>query len=277
MKKVWKRFDITFVLIVVVILILVAPIICVIKCERVGDTNLLSYYGGVAGGILTIAGVFLTVAYSQKQYENGQRNAVIPYFAVNMLKSHYASLNDYISSKINNSGDLSESDTLVADSKGYYEYKVVDYFFVIENEGIKIQSSLSEDQKRKVEGPDIKRKEIAKVVSVAVPSDDVYNTVDYENVGNGSAVNFRIGFNRKDSKDKQFSYSISVRQAEHVTAHIYAENCDAKSEKLGNYELEIRYEDIFGNKYIQTTDIIIDYDQRGLAVTTNMYQKQDRG
>lgn len=258
----------------VALIMIFGPIIYVHTSCSGGDTNLLSYYGGVAGGILTIAGVFFTVAYSRKQYENDQRNAVIPYFAVNMLKSHYPSSNDHISDETNNNDNPPKNDTPALDSNGYYEYKAVDYVFIIQNGSIKVRNKLTDDQKSRAEKPRISTEEIMKGVTAWVASDDVYQTIDCENVGNGPAVNFRIGFYRKDSKEKLYSYSISVRQGEHVTVHIYAENCDQKSKNLGSYELEIHYEDIFGNKYIQTNDIIIAYGQRGLTVQSNMYQEQ---
>ena len=269
MEKTWYKIAAG-----VTLLLIVAPLVYIEMKGNGVDTNLLSYYGGAAGGIFTIAGVFFTVSYSQKQYENGQRNEVIPYFAVNMLKRHYASSADYKTRENNAGAALPELGTSSPDSDRYYEYKAVDYVFVIQKGNIKVQNKLTENQRRRAERPRVSIEEITKGVTAWVASNDVYQAVDYENVGNGVAVNFRIGFYRKDSKEKLYSYSISVNKGEHVTAHIYAEDCNAKSENLGSYELEIHYEDIFGNKYTQTTNIIIAYDERGLVVQTNMYQKQ---
>ena len=79
-KKYW------WLLLLLLFIGILVPIL-VVKLDN--DSNILSYYGGVIGGILAIIGVFFTVKYSQKQYSEDQRNSVIPYFAVNMLHTHF--------------------------------------------------------------------------------------------------------------------------------------------------------------------------------------------
>lgn len=266
----------------IIIIICVAiglPIVLVPCCKN--DSKVLSYYGGVIGGILAIIGVFLTVRYSQNQYQDGQRNSVIPFIAVNVLHRRYKgpevkyghnSSNDGLEIKLKNPSPI--------DPIGYKEYKATDYVFIIKNGEVELRNKLNKNQQERAEKMGLINKEITQGVYACLAVNDVYLPIDLENVGNGSAINFRLGLNAsKVSPDKRlYSGSISVNMGEHVSVHIYSEDCDRNSSNLGEYILGMTYQDIFGNRYSQEASIILDYDDsiNKVVVRTNMYQTQQR-
>lgn len=68
-----------------------------------------------------------------------------------------------------------------------------------------------------------------------------------------------------------------MNKGEAVNVHLYSEDCDKDSPNLGDYDLMFSYQDIFGNKYSQTTRLSIFYmeerDRVGLQM--DMYQTQE--
>jgi hypothetical protein len=252
----------------------------IIACKTV-DSNYFSYYGGVIGGILAIIGVFLTVQYSQKQYREDQRNSVIPYFAVNVLHIKFKSPDvKVIQQNGTDHCHLQLVNPAPVEPFGYYEYKLTKYTFIIVNGEIKIKNNLSKSQRGWAESGGIVKQQCNSGVYAYVFTDDVYLPVDFENVGNGSAINFRIGLNKRDMPldKRQYAATISVSKGEHICVHIYAEDCGQDSKNLGEYDLTIAYQDIYGNKYSQTTEVNLVYsdEMKTVMVETDMYQKQER-
>ena len=74
--------------------------------------------------------------------------------------------------------------------------------------------------------------------------------LEIENVGNGTAVNLRIGFNRVgDRNTYRFIRPMMLKQSQTVYIHIFS-TADYDIVR-GDYSLEFHYEDIYGNKYAQ--------------------------
>lgn len=270
LKKYWW-------IVIIIGVALVLPTV-IVPCSR-NDSNVLSYYGGVIGGILAIVGVFLTVRYSQNQYRDGQRNSVIPFIAVNVLhrknkgpevKFGHNSSNDEPEIKLKNPSPI--------EPIGYKEYKATDYVFIIKNGEIEVRNKLNKNQQDRAEKMGLINKEITQGVYACVAVNDVYLPIDIENVGNGPAINFRLGLNALGvpSDKRLYSGSISVSKGEHISIHIYSEDCDKSSRNLGEYKLGMIYQDIFGNRYSQEASIILDYEDSNnkVVVHTDMYQTQ---
>ena len=167
-----------------------------------------------------------------------------------------------------------------AEPAGYKEYKIVDFYFILDNGKIRAVTGLSEDQRERAHQGGLIRQELAKgIVSVGV-TNDIYIPITFENVGNGPAINFRIGLNETGVEyDKGlYSQTLSADKGERITVHVFAKDCDEESNNLGDYELTTKYEDIFGNQYKQTQDIKICFDNKmkRAFLQTNIYQKQER-
>lgn len=268
-KRIIKKY--WWLILLFLFVVFVLPVI-IVKLDN--DSNVLSYYGGVIGGILAIIGVFFTVQYSQKQYREDQRNSVIPYFAVNMLHTHFEA-----PTPVYNNGKIGLKNPAPVEPAGYKEYKVTDYYFILDKGKIRAVTGLSENQKKRAHQGGLIRQELSQgVVSVGV-ANDIYIPITLENVGNGAAINFRIGLNKSGvAYDKAlYSQTLSADKGERITVHIYAEDCDEDSKNLGDFELTAKYEDIFGNHYKQTQDIRICFDNetKKAFLQTNMYQKQE--
>lgn len=264
MKAFFKKYW-WFILLCVIAVFIVPPLLsCVTH-----DANIFSYFGGISGGIISIFGVFFTVRYSQKEYKDSQRKSVIPYFAVNTLHNENRNMESSLR------GGTSPADSTAS---GYREYKVVDYYFIIKDGVISMQTSLKNMQRDRAERLGIIPQKICNGVYATCAIDDVYNPYDLENVGNGPAINFRIGFNLKSDDEGSWKYSstISVAVREHIHVHIFAEDCDQESRSLNDYVLKFFYDDILGNRYEQSTDFSIKYSkEKNMAyIITNMYQSQ---
>ncbi|MCC8195663.1 MAG: hypothetical protein LIO49_02445 [Ruminococcus sp.] len=74
--------------------------------------------------------------------------------------------------------------------------------------------------------------------------------LEIENVGNGTAVNLRIGFNYADNKEShEFLIPTMLKQNQTIYINIFSTE---KPEIIcGEYVLEFSYEDIYKNKYGQ--------------------------
>lgn len=269
MKKYLKQY---WWLILIIVVVIILPVV-IVPCSK-NDSNVLSYYGGVIGGILAIIGVFFTVKFSQKQYREDQRNSVIPYFSADMLNSHF------VMPKVSmNSGHIKISNPPSEISTGYHEEKYTDYYYILKDGKFKITTGLNEQQTVRAHAGGLVLVQIPNGYAMTVKN-DVFMPIQLENVGNGAAINFRLGINRSEIKDcdKKYAYSISVNRGEVVNVHLYSEDCDKTSANLGDYDLTFLYQDIFGNKYSQTTriSIVFNEDHNRIAIQMDMYQTQER-
>ena len=218
--------------------------------------------------------MFFTVRYSQRQYQDDQRNSVIPYFSVDKLNSHFV-----MPEVTMDSGRLTVKNPKTQSAAGYREEKYTDYYYVLKDGKFKITSRLTDQQMVRAHAGGFVPAQVPYSYAMTVKN-DIFLSLRLENVGNGVAINFRLGINRADIKEdeKKYTYSISVNKGEAVNVHLYSEDCDKDSPNLGDYDLMFSYQDIFGNKYSQTTRLSIFYmeerDQVGLQM--DMYQTQER-
>ena len=92
-----------------------------------------------------------------------------------------------------------------------------------------------------------------------------------ENVGNGSAINFLIGFN-SISKKCLYTTPWNLKLGNRFNIYLVSENSKEKSveKNIGEYFFDIVYEDIYGNRYLQRYNI--EYD--GKQMNFNLKSKQ---
>ena len=261
MDKKWKVLSICIGVIVLTVFIIpflinyAFNVDCPIELFRTewnaGDA--LSFYGVIIASVFTIIGVYITIQYSQKSYKENLKNQILPFFVVSNLKIKSGS--SWLGKN--------ESENINAQMKNEYEeYKIRNYCYILQNGEINITNSLSSEQKAlsSTNGyRGIKKNGVSKWVKINY----ICHPMEIENVGNGPAISFRIGLNRKRTPKNKclYTYGIPVKVGEKIMIHIFSEDCGKNSLNLGKYVLEFHYKDIYGNKYIQQHDIAISYSE----------------
>lgn len=100
----------------------------------------LSFYGVLLAAFLAVYGVYLSIDYSNRNYRDDLRNQVLPFFAVNSLKTKAS--NNWLNPIMEK-----EERTKKNEIQGYIEYKITDYNFVLEDGKIGIYDGLTNNQK----------------------------------------------------------------------------------------------------------------------------------
>lgn len=181
--------------------------------------------------------MFLSIQYAQKNYREDIKNRVLPYIAV----THYKS-----KSKIN-LFELIQNEPVTEEKNYYKEYKVGRIFFVINDENIEVKESLTQQQDNLLKKGGFSWKQTAEGFAL-VNASFISCPIEIENVGNGAAINFRVGFNRVNQK-RLYVTPLQLKQNETLYIHIFSDS--VTNNTLGDYELEFFYEDIYGTKYTQ--------------------------
>ena len=161
--------------------------------------------------------------------------------------------------------------------EGYVEYKLQDYYCILDEGKIIYKTRLTKLQKELLENGGMKwipsgnKKELVQVDKICVP-------MEIENVGNGTAVRLRYGLNRKniEIKDRKYLPVISLKTFCPIVFHIFSEDCSKQSANLGDYVLSFYYEDMYSNKYQQDFDIKIMYsdEEQSPIVSVDMSHEQ---
>lgn len=249
LKKRWK-----FILLLVIIFIVLIPLfinflykthvnIFIFQSEW-GAGDALGFYGCVLGGLLTVYGVFLTIQFTQKNYQEDVRNRVLPFIAADILgvksrKILFQTTAEEINERTNY----------------YEEYQQDKVYYVIENGIPTKKSNLTDEQREKV---------ITGGGKIITNSPNAYTLqpIDYINLpcvlcnaGNGAAINLRVGLNRKGNSKNEYLPPRPLNINQTFMLIIYAEGHNA--ENAGEYHLACYYEDILGNKYRQVFQVNI--------------------
>lgn len=97
---------------------------------------MLSYYGTIIAAVIAIYGIFITIQYSQKSYKDDVRDRSMPFIVIDMLKtSSYRNL-----MKSNN------IETTTEPIEGYREYKLTDYYCILDKGKIQYKTCLTKSQ-----------------------------------------------------------------------------------------------------------------------------------
>lgn len=209
----------------------------------------LSYYGTIIASIIAIYGIFITIKYSQENYRDDVRNRSMPFIVIDMLKTTAHR-------------NLFQSNNLQVDSEaleGYREYKLTDYYCILENGEITYKTGLTKDQQGLLDNGGMRWVSNANGRSLCAV-DNICVPFEIENVGNGTAIRMRYGINRKNEKEKKYLPTISLKPSNPMMLHIFSEDCSKDSLNLGEYVLSFYYEDIYSNRYEQHFDITIEFN-----------------
>lgn len=212
----------------------------------------LSYYGAIIAAVIAIYGIFITIQYSQKSYKDDVRNRSMPFIVIDVLRT--SSYRTLFSS--NNTRSVAEQ------TEGYREYKLMDYYCILENGEIEYRTGLTKSQQKLLNDGGFRMVSCEGRICAQVV-DEVCIPFEIENIGNGAAIRMRYGVNRKGTTepDRKYLKPLSLKTNTPLMFHIFSENCSEGSVNLGEYVLSFYYEDIYSNKYEQHFDITIEYDQ----------------
>ena len=214
---------------------------------------MLSYYGTLIAAVIAIYGIFITIQYSQKSYRDDVRDRSMPFIVIDMLKTSLH--RSFLQSTVANTG----ADNI----EGYREYKLKDYYCILENGKIEYKTGLTKAQKKLLDDGGMRWVSCGNGGSMQV-IDEICVPFEIENVGNGAAIRMRYGLNRKetDEKNRRYLPTISLKQDTPMMFRLFSEDCSRNSANLGQYILSFYYEDIYSNRYEQHFDINIEYDEK---------------
>ncbi len=130
-------------------------------------------------------------------------------------------------------------------------------YYVIEK-GIPIEkSNLNDEQQDTVENGGLKKMNNTSDSYLLGKTEFIYLPCELCNVGNGTAINLRIGFNCKGSLNKHYLKPRPFYIKQTFKLNIYAEDYN---DIEGEYLMECYYEDISSNKYRQVFTVNITKD-----------------
>lgn len=225
----------------------------------------LSYYGAIIAAFLAIYGIFITVQYSQKNYREDVRNRSLPFIVVDMLRSRS------IRSIFPTMETIAKEDMHERKTEGYFEYKITDFYCILDDGNILYQSGLTDRQQNILDNCGMKPipceigSASARIPYICIP-------LEIENVGNGTAIRMRIGLNRKKTltKDRQYMQPRFMKPGTVLKFHIFSEDCSQNSKNLGEYVLSFCYEDIYLNHYEQNFDLTIRFNEQKSGVSCSI-------
>lgn len=208
-----------------------------------GAADVLSFYGIIIASLGAAVGVFISIAYSRKQYSDDKRRDVLPYFAINILRRKCVDpfLIGWYSDEVKPfSSDLKTKEDLT-----YREYLYNKGYFVFLSDHIEYKTSLSDGQEKAVQtGMEIKDYDgHAQVWQTNV----FYIPIELQNVGNGCAINTKIDITAFKRNYTASSISISVPVGEKMYVGLYF---DVSENISGRYNFRVRYYDIYNNLYV---------------------------
>lgn len=254
MRKSWTKW----ILIAVIALALIVGVPIIInECYKTnsgymtiwGAADALAYYGTIVASVGAAVGVFVSIKVAAKNYKEDVRARVMPFIAVTPFeRKAIVNTMTLLKEKVEKTESPAKTDNTPAVQ--YDEYKLNRIYFVITEHGIDAKNGLDKSQQAILEHAGNSWTSVAGGVEMLQRTDFYSMPLEIENVGNGTAVNLRIGFNRVgDRNTYRFIRPMMLKQSQTVYIHIFS-TADYDIVR-GDYSLEFHYEDIYGNKYSQ--------------------------
>lgn len=226
--------------------------------------DFLAFYGALVGSIATVWGVYLSIEYSRSNYQEDVKKRVLPFVVLTNLRS-----------KPKISFFSGANTKKVPFSSEYEEYKLQKIYYIIKDGNITAQTWLSAEQQEKIEQggflwqtDENGTKNVVRVDLVSIP-------LELENVGNGAAIQFRVGLNSNAVDEEKWQYinPMPLKVGQSLYVHIY---CDDGEKSKGNYILDLVYDDIYGNKYRQKYAITLNNPNGFMQYCFSMNGVQER-
>ena len=216
--------------------------------------DLLSFYGAILTGIITIIGVFLTIRYYKLQNKDDLEKDVMPFIALTILQTEYAF-------DFENFGKIKDNKRENIETTSYREYELNKIYFIITNEEIKWKKELTAEQKELLryggisnESGNEKNLKLRKKNLISIP-------MVLENVGKGAAIQFGVGLHDEKTSydDGKYSMPIHMKIGNKFYVNFYFPEVD-KIDKGRKFIFRLDYENIYGERYIQEYNIKINDD-----------------
>lgn len=226
-----------------------------------GAEEVLGYYGAILASSGAILGVYFSIRAAHRNYKEDVRARVLPFIAVTPFERK-ATVNTMALLEEHMHGRTEATDQM-NEPAHYEEFKLDKIYFVVTPNGIKIEKTLGKHQQEILSQAGNFWVTIAKGVHALQRVSCFSLPIEIENVGNGTAVSLRVGFNRVSNGKNQNKYvrPMMLKQGQTVYIHIFStETFDAVG---GEYMLEFYYEDIYKNKYFQKFPVCLGKDDAG--------------
>lgn len=222
-----------------------------------GAADALAYYGAIIASVGAAVGVFVSIKAATKNYQDDLRARVMPFIAVTPFeRKAIVNTMALLKEKVEKTERPTKTDNTPAIQ--YDEYKLSQIYFVITEHGIDAKNRLDKSQQTVLEHAGNSWVSVAGGAEMLQRTNFYSLPLEIENVGNGTAVNLRVGFNRTEDRCRRsFVRPMMLKQGQTLYIHIFS---TADSDKVcGDYILEFHYEDIYGNKYTQ--EFPVKYDK----------------
>lgn len=180
--------------------------------------DVLSFYGSIIAAVVTIIGVYITIDYSRKNFDEDEMNRIRPYMALTHYKfrARKVLLGNNTPVETENQGDF------------YEEYKLERIYIVLNESSIEIKDKLEKDQLDILMSGGM-HWESGSNGRAALRS---YPYISYpfkvENVGCGAAINTVIGF-CEEQKPRRGVSVFTLKPGDSAYLHIFCE--DAKKNR----------------------------------------------
>lgn len=209
--------------------------------------DVLAYYGSIVAAFGAAIGVFVSIKYSHKQYQEDKRRDVMPYFSVNILGRKCVDPFDSSWYGV----DESNQET-VEEKLNYREFLCDKAFFIFSGNKIEYAVNLSEKQMEAVKI--VMKPEDVEQYGELFPNHCGYIPLDLSNVGNGCAVNTTINISSAEKNIGACSVPISIPVGGKFYTGVLMETENSLS---GEFDYRILCYDIYGNQYSHHKTITI--------------------
>ena len=218
----------------------------------------LGFYGVIVATAWAIWGVHITIKDSQESHEKEKLNAVLPFISFTSLNVHFS--HPIIATLAYHIDKSKSEESAEYDYKGYQETAMNTLWIQIDNDDIKYLMNLSKEQEEQLKYDGYYKNKDSKIgykIPLVIP-------FVLKNVGIGAAIDVRIGLNRKKNHTNNATQSmqLSMSPNDEFELHIFAESPTKENDIWGEYELKIRYKNIFGDLYEQICSITLKFDEQ---------------
>ena len=240
--------------------------------------DVLLFYGSVLAAVGTAFGVFLTVRYSQKNYQEDVKKRVLPYITITQLVSKYrynlgAALSEYLQMADSPEGSEGETQEQKYEKLPIYEeHQLEKVYFVFKSGKFEAMDNLPKEYEELLTHRGIEWKVNERGAKVFSPKGYLSFPLLLENVGCGPAINLRIGLN-KTGEHELFIRPRQLIVQQSMYIHIFVpefEICDEMS-----FNLTVVYQDIYKNKYRQDYAMTLTNEKMSLAFEAEQIQMED--
>ncbi len=230
----------------------------------------LAFYGAMLASATTIAGVYISIEYAQKNYRIDEANRVKPYFALTYYNSH-TTTNLLSSLPLN---EKNEAENNQPQESEYEEYKLERVYIVIEKTKILFQGKLSSAQQNRLRSGGFEWENQGDGHHILQPHPFVSVPFEVENVGNGAATNVMVAFYEKGAEPKGVNL-YTIKQGTSFYFHVFCDDTEFVTEK--KYTIELLYGDTIGNYYTQKYPLTfsIDAETKKLRTLVDLEGKQE--